>query len=105
MATTIEPPSIQLPPHPNPRVWFLTSGTSPVAIALARQLLAHGDYVAAGARVEDLNGEDDRFDELKSLVAEAEEGQPSRFKVIQVDIRCASQTRLFEAFGLMLDSF
>ncbi|KAI9711178.1 MAG: hypothetical protein M1820_002165 [Bogoriella megaspora] len=36
------------PPSNAPRVWLLTSGASPIAVALSRLLLAHGDYVLAG---------------------------------------------------------
>lgn len=42
------PRSPHFPPHNAPRVWFITAGTSPTAIALARQVLDHGDYVVAG---------------------------------------------------------
>ena len=42
------PRSPHFPPHNAPRVWFITRGVSPIEIALARQVLEHGDYVVAG---------------------------------------------------------
>ena len=44
----VRPRSPHFPPHNAPRVWFLTIGSSPIAIALSRQVLDHGDYVVAG---------------------------------------------------------
>ncbi|QDS77082.1 hypothetical protein FKW77_007374 [Venturia effusa] len=43
------PPKVpQYPLHNAPRVWFMTDGLSPIAIALSRYLLEHGDYIVAG---------------------------------------------------------
>ncbi len=42
------PRSPHFPPHNAPRVWFISRGISPIAIALAKQVLEHGDYVVAG---------------------------------------------------------
>ena len=80
----------QFPPHSEPRVWLLTSGRSPVAIALARQLLAHGDLVAAGVRSQDFNNDDERDAELKSMLRDAGEAARSRLKLVDLDIRYAS---------------
>ncbi|KAL8788973.1 MAG: hypothetical protein Q9213_001382 [Squamulea squamosa] len=43
-------PQCKFPSHSEPRVWLLSSGTSPIAIALSRQLLAHGDFVVFGTK-------------------------------------------------------
>lgn len=38
----------QFPPHQLPRVWLITSTTSPIGTAIARHALSHGDSVLAG---------------------------------------------------------
>ncbi|KAL8656204.1 MAG: hypothetical protein Q9226_002746 [Calogaya cf. arnoldii] len=43
-------PNCKFPSHSDPRVWLLSSGASPIGIALSRQLLAHGDLIAFGAQ-------------------------------------------------------
>ena len=83
----IVPP--QFPPHKEPRVWLLTSGRSPIAIALARQLLAHGDRVAAGVRLQDFDNDDERDAELKAMMVDAGEHARTRLKLVDLDIRCA----------------
>ena len=45
---TAPPPPPAFPPHPNPRVWLITSGPSPIGIAVARAVLQHGDSVVLG---------------------------------------------------------
>ncbi|MCJ1249878.1 hypothetical protein MMC30_007104 [Trapelia coarctata] len=47
-------PSPQFPTHSHPRTWLLTSAASPIGVALARAVLAHGDNVILGAAAEDL---------------------------------------------------
>ncbi|KAK3076151.1 hypothetical protein LTS18_013789 [Coniosporium uncinatum] len=63
--THTHPKTPPFPPHNAPRVWFLTSGAAPLALALARQVLQHGDYVVAGvptvtAQCEQTRGKDFR---------------------------------------------
>lgn len=50
------PKSPPLPPHNAPRVWFITSGASPVGIGIARQALKHGDCVVAAIAPELFQG-------------------------------------------------
>lgn len=63
--------------HNSPRIWFLTSALSPLAVRLIKLLLAHGDYVAAGlppAEIED----DDRSAEFRELINECKSGRKDR---------------------------
>ncbi|KAL8677351.1 MAG: hypothetical protein Q9186_006205 [Xanthomendoza sp. 1 TL-2023] len=43
----------KFPPNSEPKVWLLSSGASPIGIALSRQLLAHGDFVVFGTQSND----------------------------------------------------
>ena len=87
MASSVEPTGTQFPAHSAPRVWLLTSGRSPVAIALARQLLAHGDLVAAGVRAQDFDNDDERDADLKSMLSGAGESASDRVRLVDLDIR------------------
>ncbi|CAL8584046.1 hypothetical protein XPA_009654 [Xanthoria parietina] len=49
-------PSCKFPAHSDPRVWLLSSGASPIGIALSRQLLAHGDFVVLGVTLSESMG-------------------------------------------------
>ena len=44
----------QFPSHASPRVWLITSTTTPIGTAIARHALSHGDSVVAGVRDIDL---------------------------------------------------
>jgi hypothetical protein len=75
MATTppsprlpLPPKTPQFPPHNAPRVWFMTDGMAPIAIALSRHLLEHGDYVVAGTLPSDF--ESTRGEGLRSFMGE-----------------------------------
>ncbi|TVY53222.1 Retinol dehydrogenase 8 [Lachnellula cervina] len=73
----IQIPAVSFPTHNSPRVWFLTSALSPLVVRLIKQLLAHGDYVAAGlppAEIED----DDRSAEFRELINECKSGRKDR---------------------------
>lgn len=81
------------PAHDGPRVWVISAGSSPIGIALARQLLAHGDIVVAGVPESNLEREDPHgadfeafLDELASKGSDWEE----RMKPVIMDIRSAS---------------
>src|ERR1700712_4232219 len=63
------PKTPHFPASNAPRVWFLTDGLSPIAIALSRLLLEHGDYVIAGVISEEFSGK--RGDGLRSFLADA----------------------------------
>jgi hypothetical protein len=63
------PKTPHFPPSNSPRVWFLTDGLSPIAIALSKLLLEHGDYVVAGVLSEEFAGE--RGDGLRTFLADA----------------------------------
>ncbi|KAF1810263.1 NAD(P)-binding protein [Eremomyces bilateralis CBS 781.70] len=56
------------PPHNAPRVWFMTALTAPIAIGLARLVLAHGDYVVGGVIPSEFAGE--RGEELRAFLDE-----------------------------------
>ncbi|KAF2432291.1 NAD(P)-binding protein [Tothia fuscella] len=62
------PKTPQFPPDKDPRVWFLTDGLSPIAIALSRQLLHHGDYIISGILPSEFKTS--RGDGLKDLMEE-----------------------------------
>lgn len=47
-----KPPSF--PPSSSPRTWLITSTTTPIGIAIARQALQHGDNVVASVHDSDL---------------------------------------------------
>ncbi|KAF2454501.1 hypothetical protein BDY21DRAFT_353107 [Lineolata rhizophorae] len=62
------------PPHNAPRVWFITSGTSPLGIAVARQVLAHGDCVVAGVLPAEFECEEGRSAELREFIESLRSG-------------------------------
>ncbi|KAL8826831.1 MAG: hypothetical protein Q9170_007255 [Blastenia crenularia] len=82
----------QFPLHTEPRVWFLSSGSSPIGIALSRQLLAHGDHVVHGARPGEIsNPSNYRAAEFANFWTEEvlmKEGWKERAKAIELDERC-----------------
>lgn len=89
-ASTVPRP--RFPTHPEPRVWFLSSGASPIGIALSRQLLAHGDSVVFGTKSKEVLDPNNlrcidftTFWEEEVLV---KDGWKGRAKVISLDGRC-----------------
>ncbi|KAI9788544.1 MAG: hypothetical protein M1835_002202 [Candelina submexicana] len=101
MSSPTGTPTPHIPSHSGPRVWFLTSGTAPIAIALADQLLEHGDHVVAGLPQSEINAlhqqSDDNSDRLEGLrellsefgdVVERSDGEDrGRLRVVALDIR------------------
>ena len=93
---TSSSPTPRFPTHNAPRVWFLTSGDSPIAIGLARQVLAHGDLVVAGIIPGESERNEERRAEFRELLQDV--GQRSgpggewkdRMRVVMLDVRCAS---------------
>lgn len=85
--------ALQFPTHNAPRVWLITSGDSPAGIALARQVLNHGDHVVSGvsSTAEEAGAQSEEF---KSFLADMRTqigfGWKDRLKVVTLDIRCAS---------------
>ena len=82
--------------HNSPRVWFLTSALSPLAVRLIRLLLTHGDFVAAGLPPTEIEDED-RSAELRELINDCKsggknkEGWKGRIRGIRCDGRIMSQ--------------
>ncbi len=60
-----------------PRTWFLTQALSPLAIRLARLLLAHGDYVVACLPPHEIE-HDDRSAEFRELINECKSSRKDR---------------------------
>jgi hypothetical protein len=94
----------QFPSHSSPRVWFLTSGATPLATSLIRELLSHGDFVAAGVCPGELNDQNERSRGLLELLDQwpAEHDtdhsdQMGKLMAVQVDCRCA-----FSAFFIAI---
>ncbi|KAL8883777.1 MAG: hypothetical protein Q9192_007005 [Flavoplaca navasiana] len=91
--TTTAPaiPSCKFPSHVDPRIWLLSSGASPIAIALSRQLLAHGDVVAFGVQASDTSdtsaGRAADFTLFWTQEVLVNEGWKDRAKLVRLDGR------------------
>ena len=85
-------PTPRFPTHSEPRVWLLSSGESPIAIALSRQLLAHGDYVVHGTKPVDVSSPGSyRAADFTTFWTEevlVNEGWKDRARTIGLDGRC-----------------
>lgn len=94
---------LHFPGHAQPRTWLLTSGASPLGIALARALLTHGDCVVLCATPVELDGLAKgragrasfdvgvRVEEFARFVREevdGAEGWRERCRVVGLDGRC-----------------
>ncbi|KAF6241325.1 hypothetical protein HO173_000035 [Letharia columbiana] len=95
---TTHPPTPTFPPHPAPRNWLITACTSPIGIAIARQVLSHGDNVIAGLNPRHLaeghgdggeeEGDAQRGEEFREFWRECEEeGWKERCKGVELDGR------------------
>ncbi|KAF2810731.1 short chain dehydrogenase/reductase family protein-like protein [Mytilinidion resinicola] len=100
------PRSPKFPPHNAPRVWFITTGTSPIAIALARQVLEHGDYVVAGVLPIEFEKHEGRSEEFRAFLEDVKrtERWRERLRVVGLDGRSVGQCQAaiaeaIEAFG------
>ena len=81
--------SSRFPNHNGPRVWFITSSDSWLRVSVAREALAHGDFVVCGedTRMVSTDG-NGRHPELVSLVDQAEsEGFLERLSVVRFDAK------------------
>ncbi|CAL3966082.1 unnamed protein product [Diplocarpon coronariae] len=75
--TKVQTPGASFPMHNSPRVWFLTSALSPLAVRLIKLLLAHGDNVAAGLPPGEIENEE-RSAEFRELINECKSGRKDR---------------------------
>lgn len=99
-------PKAQWPKHTSPRAWFLSNGQSPIAIALGRRLIDHGDCVALGLPPAHNASNEDVEDEVNKLFQEVEDKRDSRKRLrkIHYDLRSMSACQAaiasaIEAFG------
>ncbi|KAF3049932.1 hypothetical protein E8E11_009640 [Didymella keratinophila] len=100
------PRSPHFPPHNAPRVWFITRGVSPIAIALAKQVLEHGDYVVAGVIPVEFEKSEGQIEDFKAFLEEVKstERWRERLRVVGLDARIVGQCQAavaeaVEAFG------
>ncbi|KAF2471185.1 short chain dehydrogenase/reductase family protein-like protein [Lindgomyces ingoldianus] len=100
------PRSPHFPPHNAPRVWFITTGTSPISIALARQALEHGDYVVAGVLPIPFEKREGQSDDFRSFLEDVKKTERwrERLRVVGLDGRIVGQCQAaiaeaVEAFG------
>lgn len=82
-------PLPNFPTRNEPRVWFVTSGDSSLGIALARQVLDHGDYVVSGINAAEFETDEGRSHSFKSFLAEVgrSNGWRERLKIVELDVR------------------
>jgi NAD(P)-dependent dehydrogenase (short-subunit alcohol dehydrogenase family) len=87
------PRSPHFPPHNAPRVWFITRGVSPIAIALARQVLEHGDYVVAGVMPIEFEKREGQSEDFRNFLEEVKrtERWRERLRVVGLDARVVGQ--------------
>ncbi|KAH3982550.1 hypothetical protein HBI82_017770 [Parastagonospora nodorum] len=100
------PRSPHFPPHNAPRVWFITRGVSPIAIALARQVLEHGDYVVAGVVPTEFEKKEGQSEDFRNFLEEVKRTDRwrERLRVVVLDARVVGQCQAavaeaVEAFG------
>ena len=81
------PRSPHFPPHNAPRVWFITRGVSPIAIALAKQALEHGDYVVAGVQSVEFERREGQTEDFRAFLEEVKsmERWRERLRVVGLD--------------------
>jgi hypothetical protein len=81
------PRSPHFPPHNAPRVWFLTRGSSPIAIALARQVLDHGDYVVAGVVPVEFERREGQSEDFRNFLEDVKKTERwrERLRVVGLD--------------------
>ncbi|KAF2121206.1 hypothetical protein BDV96DRAFT_483484 [Lophiotrema nucula] len=100
------PKSPHFPPHNAPRVWFITTGSAPVAIALAKQVLDHGDYVVAGVMPTEFEKREGQTEDFRGFLEDVKrtERWRERLRVVGLDGRVVGQCQAaiaeaVEAFG------
>jgi NAD(P)-dependent dehydrogenase (short-subunit alcohol dehydrogenase family) len=82
-------PGPNFPTRNEPRVWFVTSGDSSLGIALAKQVLDHGDYVVAGINAAEFETDGGRSQSFKAFLADVgrSNGWRERLKIVELDVR------------------
>lgn len=76
------------PSHNEPRVWFITSASSPIGLAIAYEALNHGDYVVAGHDVRRAIDDGQTHLDVAGLVDHAEhEGRREKLRIVKVDAK------------------
>jgi NAD(P)-dependent dehydrogenase (short-subunit alcohol dehydrogenase family) len=98
------PKSPHFPPHNAPRVWFITRGVSPIAIALARQVLEHGDYVVAGVMPIEFEKREGQSDDFRTFLEDVKQTERWRehLRVVGLDSRQVMMQRAACAKPLMV---
>ena len=83
------PRSPHFPPHNAPRVWFITRGASPIAVALSRQVLEHGDYVVAGVMPLEFDKREEQSEDFRTFLEDvkAADRWRERLRVVGLDAR------------------
>ncbi|KAF2267602.1 short chain dehydrogenase/reductase family protein-like protein [Lojkania enalia] len=87
------PRSPHFPPHNAPRVWFVTNGASPIAIALARQVLDHGDYFVAGVLPGEFEKREGQTEDFRAFLEDVKKTERwrERLRVVGLDGRVIGQ--------------
>lgn len=100
------PRSPHFPPHNAPRVWFITAGTSPISISLAKQVLDHGDYVVAGVLPSEFEKREGQSEDFRAFLEDVKKTERwrERLRVVGLDGRIVGQCQAaiaeaVEAFG------
>lgn len=102
-------PSCRFPAHSDPRVWLLSSGASPIGIALSRQLLAHGDFVVLGVTLSESMGSLVRrsadFAAFWTGEVLLKEEWKTRARVVALDARCEpGLCTVRQGFGVLMST-
>jgi NAD(P)-dependent dehydrogenase (short-subunit alcohol dehydrogenase family) len=96
--TVPESPKSHFPSHAEPRTWLISSGDTPIGLALARNILSHGDRVVAGLVQANLLRDENRRHLFQAFMAEVENSDGGawkpRFRAVMLDIRYFGQPTL-----------
>ena len=76
------------PAHTGPKVWFITSASSPIGLAVAKELLKHGDLIVAGDCPNSVGVDETEREALWPLQSYAESHDwLERLRIVKVDLR------------------
>lgn len=86
----------QFPSHSQPRVWLITSAASPIGIAVARQVLSHGDNVVAGVKSSEISEENNAKGEIFARFLEeiVTEKWDDKCLTVELDERCEVSSQI-----------